>query len=112
MKILIFGLPGSGKSTLAKPFAEMINAVWLNADKIREEANDWDFSPEGRIRQAQRMRNQQTELSSQARLLLQTLYVLQNKPDETLKLTTQCGWTLLNKVNTKIQMRCLNDLIK
>ena len=57
MKILKFGLPGSGKSTLAKPFAEMINAVWLNADKIREEANDWDFSPEGRIRQAQRMRN-------------------------------------------------------
>lgn len=56
MKILIFGLPGSGKSTLAKPFAELIGGVWLNADAVREEYNDWDFSPEGRLRQAQRMR--------------------------------------------------------
>jgi len=56
MKILIFGLPGSGKSTLAKPFAELIGGVHLNADSIRTQYNDWDFSPEGRIRQAQRMR--------------------------------------------------------
>ena len=45
-----------GKTTLAKPFSELIGAVWLNADQIREEYNDWDFSIEGRIRQAQRMR--------------------------------------------------------
>jgi len=57
MKILIFGLPGSGKSTLAKPFAELIGGVWINADKIREHYNDWDFTPEGRMRQAQRMRH-------------------------------------------------------
>lgn len=56
LKILIFGLPGSGKSTLAKPFAELINGVWINADQVREEYNDWDFSPEGRNRQASRMR--------------------------------------------------------
>jgi adenylylsulfate kinase len=55
-KILILGLPGSGKSTLAEPFANLIGGVWLNADKIRTEYNDWDFSPEGRIRQALRMR--------------------------------------------------------
>ena len=42
MKILIFGLPGSGKTTLAKLLVPMFNAVWLNADKVREEANDWD----------------------------------------------------------------------
>lgn len=56
MKILIFGLPGSGKTTLAKPFAELIGGVHLNADAVREEYNDWDFTPEGRMRQALRMR--------------------------------------------------------
>ena len=55
MKILICGLPGSGKSTLAKPFAELIGGVWINADAIREKYNDWDFSTEGRERQAFRM---------------------------------------------------------
>jgi adenylylsulfate kinase len=56
MKILLFGLPGSGKTTLAKPLAELLGAVHINADTVREEYNDWDFSPAGRIRQAQRMR--------------------------------------------------------
>ena len=56
MKILICGLPGSGKTTLATPFANLIGAVHINADVVRTEYNDWDFSPEGRIRQAQRMR--------------------------------------------------------
>ena len=51
------GLPGSGKTTLAKPFAELIGGVWINADQIRERYNDWDFSIDGRIRQAQRMRH-------------------------------------------------------
>lgn len=55
-RILIMGLPGSGKSTLAEPFAKLIGGVWLNADQIRTEYNDWDFSPEGRVRQAFRMR--------------------------------------------------------
>ena len=57
MKILICGLPGSGKSTLAKPFAELIGGIWINADQVREKYNDWDFSLEGRQRQAQRMRH-------------------------------------------------------
>jgi len=57
MKILIFGLPGSGKSTLAEPFAELIGGVWINADRIREHYDDWDFTPEGRMRQAQRMKH-------------------------------------------------------
>ena len=56
MKILICGLPGSGKTTLAEPFAKLINAVWINADAVRTEYDDWDFTPEGRIRQAQRMK--------------------------------------------------------
>jgi adenylylsulfate kinase len=57
MKILIFGLPGSGKTTLAKPLAELLGAVHINADEVREEYNDWDFTPEGRMRQANRMRH-------------------------------------------------------
>ena len=57
MKILIMGLPGSGKTTLAKPFAELIGGVWINADQIRERYDDWDFSIDGRIRQAQRMKH-------------------------------------------------------
>ena len=50
------GLPGSGKTTLANELAPMINAKRLNADEVRKEADDWDFSEEGRIRQANRMK--------------------------------------------------------
>jgi adenylylsulfate kinase len=56
VKILIFGLPGSGKSTLAEPFAKLVGGVWLNADAVRKEYDDWDFTPEGRMRQAMRMK--------------------------------------------------------
>ena len=53
--ILIMGLPGSGKTTLADELAPLLNAKRLNADEVRKEANDWDFSEEGRKRQAKRM---------------------------------------------------------
>jgi len=56
-KILIMGLPGSGKTTLAKALSIELNAVHLNADEIRRTFKDWDFSLEGRIRQANRMRS-------------------------------------------------------
>ena len=49
------GLPGSGKTTLANELAPLLNAKRLNADEVRKEANDWDFSAEGRIRQSKRM---------------------------------------------------------
>ena len=55
-KILIMGLPGAGKTTLAKALIKIIKAEWLNADNVRKEANDWDFSEEGRKRQANRMK--------------------------------------------------------
>ena len=51
------GLPGSGKTTMAKELIKLIDAVWLNADKVRKEANDWDFSLAGRERQAKRMKD-------------------------------------------------------
>jgi adenylylsulfate kinase len=53
--ILIMGLPGSGKTTLANELAPLINAKRINADEVRKEANDWDFSKEGRTRQSKRM---------------------------------------------------------
>ena len=49
------GLPGSGKTTLASELAPLINAKRINADEVRKAANDWDFSKEGRSRQAKRM---------------------------------------------------------
>jgi len=52
-KILVFGLPGSGKTTFARQLA--INMAYFNADDIRKIFNDWDFSIEGRQRQAERM---------------------------------------------------------
>tara|TARA_B100000686_G_scaffold345336_1_gene429744 strand:- start:270 stop:1052 length:783 start_codon:yes stop_codon:yes gene_type:complete len=54
-KILIMGLPGSGKTTLASKLVPLLKAKWLNNDEARKAANDWDFSEEGRIRQAKRM---------------------------------------------------------
>ena len=57
MRVLIFGLPGSGKTYLAERLVEYLGdkVAWFNADKVREEADDWDFSEEGRLRQNQRM---------------------------------------------------------
>ena len=53
-KILTMGFE-LGKSYLSERLAQVLDAVWLNADKIRKEANDWDFSLAGRVRQADRM---------------------------------------------------------
>ena len=49
------GLPGSGKTTLASKLVSILKAKWINADKIRKKSKDWDFSDEGRKRQAKRM---------------------------------------------------------
>ena len=62
--ILIMGLPGSGKTTLANVLGPMLNAKRLNADEVRKEANDWDFSEEGRKRQAKRMADFATKLKT------------------------------------------------
>ena len=50
------GLPGSGKTYLAKRIVRLLNAEWLNADKVRGHYNDWDFSKTGIIRQVKRMK--------------------------------------------------------
>jgi glycosylphosphatidylinositol transamidase (GPIT) subunit GPI8 len=60
-KILIMGLPGAGKTTLAQELKKIIEkdfltVDWFNADAVRQQYNDWDFSESGRIRQSIRMR--------------------------------------------------------
>lgn len=56
MKILVMGLPGSGKTYLSERLQKILNCAWYNADAVREMANDWDFTPEGRMRQSTRMK--------------------------------------------------------
>ena len=63
--ILIMGLPGAGKTTLADELAPKLKAKRLNADEVRKAANDWDFSEEGRKRQAKRMADFALELKKQ-----------------------------------------------
>ena len=55
-KILIMGLPGAGKTYLANVLHKILGGEWINADKVRGDANDWDFSLNGRKRQAERMK--------------------------------------------------------
>ncbi len=61
VRVLIMGLPGAGKTVLAREIFKRvsesgISVDWVNADAMREKFNDWDFSEEGRLRQAHRMR--------------------------------------------------------
>jgi len=56
MKILVMGLPGAGKTWLSERLQKHLECAWYNADKVRQMANDWDFSHEGRVRQANRMK--------------------------------------------------------
>ena len=54
-KILIMGLSGSGKTTLAEKLQKKTEYNWLNADVIRKAVDDWEFSNEARLRQANRL---------------------------------------------------------
>ena len=64
------GLPGSGKTYLAQRLQPLLNAAWFNADKVREMANDWDFSSEGRTRQSLRMKSLADYESDNGRIVI------------------------------------------
>jgi len=70
MKILIMGLPGAGKTWLADWLQHELDYAWYNADVVRKMANDWDFSVEGRIRQANRMKTLADFEKSQGRTVM------------------------------------------
>lgn len=56
-RVLVMGLPGSGKTFLSDKLKDLLPSVArINADKVRQEFNDWDFSFQGRINQAKRLR--------------------------------------------------------
>jgi len=56
MIIQIIGLPGAGKTALAEGLKERIDAIHLNADKIRSTVNsDLGFSIEDRVEHARRL---------------------------------------------------------
>lgn len=56
MKILVCGFPGSGKTTLSKSLCEIIDAVHLDANSIRKEYTDIDYSSEGVKNEVSRLR--------------------------------------------------------
>lgn len=64
------GLPGAGKTHLAKRLHVHLNSAWYNADKVREMANDWDFSDAGRRRQSERMNTIATFEAVRARTVI------------------------------------------
>ena len=85
-KILVMGLPGAGKTTLSKFLVEELNAAWLNADEIRKKFNDWDFSEEGRIRQAKRMKDLSDNYLSQGKNVVADFICPTPKQDKILML--------------------------
>ena len=105
--ILIMGLPGSGKTTLANELAPMINAKRLNADEVRKEANDWDFSEEGRKRQSKRMANFAKKLKDETIMLWQILFARPLKQEICFQQTMLFGLILLKKVDLTTLIRCL-----
>ena len=68
--ILVMGLPGAGKTTLANELAKLIECKRLNADEIRKATNDWDFSEEGRKRQAKRMSEAAIKLKKEGNIVI------------------------------------------
>ena len=64
------GLPGSGKTYLSQKLHPLLDAAWYNADRVRSMANDWDFSEEGRVRQAKRMAEAALKLKAEGHYVI------------------------------------------
>jgi len=105
--ILIMGLPGSGKTTLANEIAPLLNAKRLNADEVRKEANDWDFSLKGRTRQAERMANFAKKLKEGGDYVIAD-FVCPTPAARSLFPADYIIWVnTIKEVDTRILTRCL-----
>jgi adenylylsulfate kinase len=71
MIIQILGLPGSGKTTLANSLKERLNAIHLNADRVRATVNsDLKFSEKDRVENARRLGEMAKLLSEQGHVVI------------------------------------------
>jgi hypothetical protein len=69
--IQILGLPGSGKTTLANALKERINAIHLNADRVRATVNsDLKFTEKDRTENARRLGEMAKLLSEQGHVVI------------------------------------------
>ena len=100
------GLPGSGKTTLASELVPLLNAKWLNADEVRNEANDWDFSAEGRTRQAKRMWAKAKEFRDQGNHVVADFVCPTLLQEHCFQQILLYGSILLKKVGLMILIKC------
>ena len=101
------GLPGAGKTTLANQLAPKIKAKRLNADEVRKAANDWDFSAEGRVRQANRMRDLAKKLRDEGNYVVAD-FVCPTKEARKLFGADFTIWMdTIEKVDLMTQIKCL-----
>ena len=105
--ILIMGLPGAGKTTLANELADIIKSKRLNADEIRKAANDWDFSEEGRTRQAKRMSEAALKIKSEGNNVIADFICPTPEARNCFQQIILFGLIQLKKEDLKIQIKCL-----
>ena len=55
MRVLIYGLSGAGKSVLTEKLATYLEYPIICGEEIRRMYDDWDFSPDGRLKHANRI---------------------------------------------------------
>ena len=85
----------------------MIDARRLNADEVRKEANDWDFSAEGRKRQAKRMASLALKLKDQNNYVVAD-FICPTPEARNLFPADYIIWVdTIEKEDLMIQIRCL-----
>ena len=55
-RILVMGLNDSGKTTFSLHLKDKLKCPYFNADRVRDDFQDYDFTTRGRNRQARRMK--------------------------------------------------------